>query len=188
MENNESEVVAELQSSNWSNFDVVYEKYLPKIYRYIYYRVRHKQTAEDITQMVFLKAVQNIQSFKDQGAGLSPWLYRIARNAVIDHSRIQKPVSELDEAVNMASGQDVMAAADDALKLSWIKEEMKGLTELQQEVLLMRVWDGLSHSEIAAALNISEGNSKISLSRALKALKSQVPIALLLIIISKPNI
>lgn len=188
MEFNESKVVAELQASNWSNFGMVYDKYLPKIYRYIYYRLRHKETAEDITQAVFLKVVQNIQSFQDQGAGLSPWLYRIAHNALIDYTRVQKPTSELDEAINVASNQDILAQTDDVLKLEWVRQEMKGLTELQQEVILLRVWDGLSHSEIAQALNISEGNSKISFSRAVKALKSQTPLILLLLIISKPNI
>jgi len=170
---------------NEADFSKLYHEYLPKIYRYAYYRIGHKEAAEDISQTVFLKVAQNFNSFKDEGAGFGPWIYRIARNTVIDHARAQKPLGSLEEAIHVPSAHDVLGGTDSALKLEWVRREMKDLSELQQEVLLMRVWDGLSHREIAEALGISEGNSKINLSRAVKALKAQAPLALLLIIISK---
>jgi RNA polymerase sigma-70 factor (ECF subfamily) len=173
---------------NESDFRRLYDEYLPKIYRYAYYRVRHKEAAEDVAQAVFLKVVQNYSSYKDEGVGVGPWIYRIARNTVIDYVRAQKPLGGLDEAVNVSTSEDVLASTDEKLKLDWVRNELKNLSELQQEVVMLRVWDELSHREIADALGISEGNSKINFSRAVKTLKQQAPLVLLLLILTKAQL
>lgn len=176
MESNESEIIAECIAGNWTNFDQIYDQYLPKIYQFVYYRTRHKQTAEDITSQVFLKAVQHLSTYKIGQAPFAAWLYRIARNAVIDNSRRHKPTQDLETAYNLAGSDNVMRAVDAKVTLEIVQTEMLKLSELQREVLTMRVWDELSHREISEILEISEDSSKVALSRAISNLKQSIEV------------
>jgi len=69
--------------TNQTNFGRIYDEFLPKIYRFVYYRVRHRQIAEDLTSAIFLKVVQNMPSYRPGPVGMGPWLYKIARNTLI---------------------------------------------------------------------------------------------------------
>ncbi len=181
---NEIDIISECKAGNWDNFGQLYNKYLPKIYQYLYYRTRHKQTAEDLAATVFFKAVRGIQGFsKDKNAIFASWLYGIARNALIDHLRGDKPSVALNEDLNISSSENLLEKTDLALKLDSIKSQLKELSSTQQEVVTLRVWDGLSHKEIANVLNISESNSKITFSRAVAILKQTVPLSTLAAII-----
>jgi RNA polymerase sigma-70 factor, ECF subfamily len=176
MEFNESEIIAECIAGNWLDFDKIYDFYLPKIYQYVYYRVRHKQTAEDLTSAIFLKTVQNLHTFRSGSAPFGAWLYRIARNTVIDHTRTHKPTQDLEAASEITDKQNVMEDADNNLKLETVKASVAKLNPEQREILTMRVWDELSHKEISQILEISEGASKVAYSRALSALKQRIQI------------
>lgn len=188
MELNESQIIAECVSGNWSRFGQIYDLYLPKIYQYLYYRLRHRQTAEDITSAVFTKAVENLASFRNSGAPFSAWLYRIARNTMLTHLKSARPTDDLEQAFDLASDDDVAGETDRTLKLETIRDALSGLNEQQREVLTMRVWDGLSHAEIAGIMKISEGNSKVIFSRALSALKLKVPLAVMIAMLARLTI
>ncbi|MBX4187419.1 MAG: RNA polymerase sigma factor [Candidatus Doudnabacteria bacterium] len=177
MESNESEIIAQCKAGDWQNFDTIYDQYLPKIYQYVFYRLRHKQIAEDVTSQIFLKAVQHLGSFKQGQAPFGAWLYRIARNAVIDSVRRQKPVSDLETAMGVSSPDNVMRQIDAKVSLQAAQKQMQKLPDLQREVLTLRVWDELSHREIANILEISEDSSKVALSRAIANLKQSMEIA-----------
>lgn len=172
----ESQIIAECRNGNWANFSLIYDEYLPKIYRYVYYRTRHKQTAEDLTSTVFTKAVSGLPGFRAETGMFAPWLYRIARNVLIDAARANKPTLDLAAAVNAPSEHDVLADADTVLKRESIKAALGQLSPQQQEIVMMRVWDELSHREIGEILEISEGNAKITFSRAVAALKELIPL------------
>lgn len=179
----ELEIISECKKGNWQNFGILYEKYMPKIYQYLYYRVRHKQTAEDLTATVFFKTVRGINSFqKDKKSLFQSWLYGIARNALIDHLRSEKPSLELNEDIDVVSSEDILDKTDSLMKLESIKAGLKNLTPNQREVVTLRVWDGLSHKEISEILDISESNSKITFSRAVLALKQTIPLSVIAII------
>jgi RNA polymerase sigma-70 factor, ECF subfamily len=182
MESIENEIIAACKGGDWRDFGRIYDQYLPKIYQFVFYRIRHKQTAEDLSATVFLKVVQNIQSYKSDRPFVA-WIYTIARNTVIDHTRTHKSVSNIEEAYDLASSDDVMGSADMALRSETLRKAMKNLTVIQQEVLTMRIWDGLSHKEIAEILKISESNSKVTFSRAVAAVKEMVPVTILLALI-----
>lgn len=173
---------------NQTNFGLIYDEYLPKIYRFVFYRVRHPEIAEDLTSAIFLKVVQNLDSYQPGPAGIGPWLYKIARNTVIDYSRTNKATSDLSQAEHVASSHDVLGDTDTALKVDWVKSQLKDLSEIQREVLMLRVWDNLSHREIAETLGISEANSKVSFSRAITALKGSASAVLLILINLKGNL
>ena len=176
MELNESEIIAQCVSGNWTRFTELYDHYLPKIYQFVYYRTRHKETAQDLTSTVFMKVVQNLHTYKSGGAPFAAWVYRIARNTIIDHARAAKTTLDLDTAIHVAAKDDVASEVDSIIKLEAVRAGMKNLTEQQQQIVTMRVWDGLSHREIAEILDITEGSSKVAYSRALTSLKQTIEI------------
>ena len=79
-----------------SAFGRLYDRYLEKIYRFVFFKVGHREEAEDLTQQVFTSAWENIQGFREQGLPISSWLYKIARNSIIDHYRTKKTHTPLE--------------------------------------------------------------------------------------------
>ncbi len=156
------------------SFDSIYEEYLPKIYRYIYHRTGHKQLAEDLTSTTFLKVIKNLDTFDASKSSLSTWLYTVARNTMIDHMRTNKPTFDLEVADDIASGENVEQKTEFNLQIKVVRGALGKLSEAQREVLIMRVWDELSHQEIAEVLGISEANSKMTFSRAMASLKEAI--------------
>jgi RNA polymerase sigma-70 factor (ECF subfamily) len=168
---NENQIISECISGNWENFDRVYDYYLPKIYQFVYNRMRHKQTAEDLTSVIFLKVVRNLNSYRQGDAIFAAWIYKIARNTLIDYFRSHKTTQDLETAFDLASKDDVVGAVDTVIKLEAVRSALKNLSEPQREILTMRVWEGLSHAEIAEIMEISESSSKVTFSRAVANLK-----------------
>ena len=85
----EENLVRQAIDGNQSAFTQLYDEHFDRIYRYIYFRVNSRAEAEDLTQEVFLKALQAIGSYKWRDVPFASWLFRIAHNQVIDHSRKQ---------------------------------------------------------------------------------------------------
>ena len=97
----ESEAINSCLNGNMDAFEVLYDLYIQKVYRFVYYRVSHKQTAEDLVSVVFTKAFTKFASF-DKSANFHTWIIRIARNTVIDHYRTNKQTMDLDAAFDKA--------------------------------------------------------------------------------------
>src|SRR5438270_12724651 len=68
-------------------FAAIYDRYVERIYRFIYSRVHDRSLAEEITEDVFFKALKHLSTYRERGCGIGPWLYRIAENAIADHYR-----------------------------------------------------------------------------------------------------
>ena len=71
-------------------YAVLYEQYMPKVYRYISFRIRDENMAQDLTSIVFEKALTKFNAFNPQKGSFSTWIFTIARNTVIDHYRVYK--------------------------------------------------------------------------------------------------
>ncbi|MDZ4346963.1 MAG: sigma-70 family RNA polymerase sigma factor, partial [Candidatus Binatia bacterium] len=93
----EQNLVEDARRGDPEAFGVLYDYYLPRIYRFVLFKVSSKEHAEDITQYAFLKAWENIRTYRPQGHAFGSWLYRIARNAVIDHYRKRGPHLDIQE-------------------------------------------------------------------------------------------
>lgn len=176
-------LVAECQKGNLNKFGEIFDAYHEKIYRFIYFRTHHKETAEDITSLVFTKALEKIQQFNPQKGSFNAWLYQIAKNGIIDHYRSRKETQNLEDAFDISAPVSLERDTDTALKLEEVKKYMQGLAPEQRNILIMRIWDGLSHKEIAAILNISESASKMAFSRLMAKLNKDLVPALLYLII-----
>lgn len=157
-----------------SAFGPLYDYYQPKIYRFVLIKVGRREEAEDLTHEVFLQAWQNIQNYKHRGFPFSSWLYRIARNRIIDHWREERSVVNIDR-VNPEYFAVPAVSAENTIQKIEIERVRLALQKLKpeyQDVIILRFVEDLPVKEIAAALEKSEGAVKLLQHRALKELKS----------------
>jgi RNA polymerase sigma-70 factor (ECF subfamily) len=160
------------QQGDREMFARLYNAYMERIYRYVYFRVADENLAEDITSQVFLKVWEKLNTYE---AGQSPfmaWLYRIAHNAVIDHYRSKKASVSLEEAdlVEMSHADDVDEKLDLQIQSEELREALQELTEEQQQVLILKFVGGLSTTEIARQLGKQQGAVRALQMRGLQGL------------------
>jgi RNA polymerase sigma-70 factor (ECF subfamily) len=160
------------------NFGRIYDEYVDRIYRFVFYRVGRKEDAEDITEDVFMRAFQAIGRYEErEDVPFSAWLFRIAQNGVVDHYRRQarNPVTTVEDEI--LDGLDMSTESDPAA-VSAAKQDvwnaLRELTEEQQNIVILRFFVGLKISEIAAFLDRSETSVKGLQHRALKSLKKHL--------------
>lgn len=179
----ESELIAKSKSGRGEFFGQLYDLYIKKIYDFLYYRTHHKQTAEDLASAVFTKAWEKIRQYDASKAKFSTWLYRIAKNTLTDHFRAFKSAQAIEDIWDLPSAVNIERDVGEVLTLEKVKAQIQQLPALQRDIMIMRLWDGLSHREIAEILDISEGNSKVAFSRAVEKLKISMGTAGLLSLI-----
>ena len=183
----ESSIILACQKGQTDQFDALYQAYIDPIYRFVYYKTMHKETAEDLTSEIFIKALQSISTFDTQKGTFSAWLYRIARNRVIDHYRTKKEDRNIEDIWDLSDRTDIERDAETMRQLEKVEGHLKTLKPQQREVIIMRLWDGLSHKEIADVLGISEANSKMIFSRTLRSLRDQLGVSSITIIFLLTN-
>ena len=154
-------------------FGELYSIYLDRIYRYVFYQVKDKMTAEDITEDVFIKAWKVIDSCKGRGETFSPWLYRIAHNQVIDilRSRRKQLLADM-ETVDKVSGPELEVEG----KLE--RQELLGmiayLPEAQRQVIILKFFEGQDNFEIGQIMGKKQGAIRILQMRALSTLRKDI--------------
>ncbi|MBI2010833.1 MAG: sigma-70 family RNA polymerase sigma factor [Candidatus Colwellbacteria bacterium] len=170
----EQELVKRAKGGEAEAFGLLYDYYLPKIYRFVLLKVSHREEAEDLTHQTFLKAWQNIDQYDFRGHSFGSWLYRIARNAVIDYHRKGRisPAFSLDDFELELPGQERSPEEllESRLETETILEAIRELKEIEQEVLLMRFVEELNTKEVAEIVKKTEGAVKLIQHRALKSL------------------
>lgn len=154
-------------------FGLLYDEYLPKIYRFVLLKTGHREEAEDLTHQVFLQAWKSLNSYNDQGYPFSSWLYRIARNLTVDYYRRFKLNVSFEEAEIFGAESQRDLAADFDLSRESVKltSAIQKLKDNEQAVIIMRFVDELSIKETAAAIDKSEGAVKLIQHRAIQKLK-----------------
>jgi RNA polymerase sigma-70 factor, ECF subfamily len=164
---------ARCQLGNTEAFGVLYDRYLDKIYRFVYYKTFSKEMAEDITSDVFHKALQKIGSFDSEKGTFSAWLYRIARNSVIDHYRTNKPEVSIEDVFDIAVDERTVESLDAISELKKVTEYLETLNAKQREIITLRIWEELSYKEIAAMVGGSEDSVKMAFSRGIRELREK---------------
>jgi len=157
-------------------FGALYERYLGRVYAYIRVRTATDEDAADVTQQVFLQALRALPRYRDGSAPFAAWLFRIARNAVIDHQRRTRPSISWDAlpvAPQIVDDRDVEASVLRRERLDRIRALLGRLDRDKRELLALRFAAGLTIAEIAAVIGKSEAATKKSLYRTLQALKEQ---------------
>jgi len=169
----EPDLVARAQRGDASAFGCLYERYLERIYRYVYYRVSDHHEAEDLTETVFLKAWEALPRFRVKGSTFSAWLYRIAHNTVVDRHRTQRASLPLSEALDVRDGEahSPEAVAEAEQESTWLHTALSRLEPRLQEVILNRFVNGLSHRETAGVMGLGEGHVRVLQHRALREMR-----------------
>jgi RNA polymerase sigma-70 factor (ECF subfamily) len=173
---NERQLVLQAQDGNSEAFGQLYDAYMERIYRFVYFRVEDQQTAEDITSQVFLKAWSNLDRFQFSRTPYLAWLYTIAHNAVIDHYRTRKVTTALDD-VQLSQpdhSEQVENEIDLTVEMGSVKMALQSLTDDQQKVLTLKFIEGMSNNEIARHLGKREGAIRALQMRGLQALAKQL--------------
>jgi RNA polymerase sigma-70 factor, ECF subfamily len=158
-------------------FAACYDNFAERIYHYIYSRMVDEQKAEDLTSQVFLKAWEKKDYYKRTGAPFITWLYKIARNAVIDEYRTRKQTVALEDGIRLESNQPTPAEECELhFETEFLHAAMQSLTQEQQQVVTLKYMDGLTTDEIAARLGKRTGTIRALQMRALRTLSKQMEI------------
>src|SRR5216117_744992 len=158
-------------------FGLLYDRHVEAIYRYVYYRVRDDAEAEDLTSDVFMRALKAMPRYEPRQAFLA-WLYRIARNAVIDRARRGKRQVSYEDALEHPTPDQIVDPDDQLLERaenSALRAALAKLTPLQQEVVVLRFLEGFSTQEIARIVGKREGTVRGIQFRAIGALRQLIP-------------
>lgn len=181
MSHQESERIALSLAGHAEAFATLYETYLTPIYRYHYYRTFHKETAEDLASQTFMRALEHLRTYDERKGTFSAWLYRIARNLLIDHVRAHRPTVDAEETLEtMWDGKNLAHSVEQNETLERVKAHISHLSPEQREIILLRLWDERSYQEIAEITQKSEAACKMTVSRALQTLRTQIPLAIVL--------
>jgi len=158
-------------------FGALYDRYVEAVYRYVYYRVRNEAEAEDVTSDVFFKALRAMPRYQPRQPFLA-WLYRIARNAIIDRVRRERPQVSFEDALrhpNVDQIVDPDAGLDRLSDSTALRAAISKLTPLQQEVIVLRYVEGLDTRSIGRIVGRRDGTVRGIEFRALGMLRTVLP-------------
>ena len=172
-------LVEEARSGDSWAFGRIFDHFHEPIYRYIASRVQRPSDAEDLTQLVFVKALEALPRYEARGVPFGGWLFRLARNAIIDHVRTRHEHSELSAITEHAGGDvgpdEIAQTRED---LDAVAAALATLTDEQRETIALRFFAGLSAREAAEAMGKQEGTIRGLQFRAIAALRRQLGIDL----------
>ena len=170
-------LVAEAQRGDPVAFGRIFDAYAGSIYRFIVSRVNSPSDAEDLTQLVFVKALEALPRYEARGIPFGGWLFRLARNAIIDQIRTRRDHLSLVTATTRATedaGPEAVATMRD--DFDRVAVAMKDLTDDQREVIELRFFAGLSVLEAAVAMGRQEGTIRGLQFRAIASLRRSLGI------------
>jgi len=172
------DLVERAQDGETEAFGRLYDHYSDTVYRYIYYRVGSKATAEDLTSETFLRALRRIGTFTWQGRDFGAWLVTIARNLVADHFKSSRFRLEVTTG-EMLDANEVERSPEDSVLESLSNEALltavRKLNPQQQECVTLRFLQGLSVAETARVMGKNEGAIKTLQYRAVRTLARLLP-------------
>ncbi len=168
---NEADIVLRAQAGDSEAVGLIYDHYLDPIYRFIYYKVFSREVAEDLTSDTFFKALRQIGSYHAGRGRFNSWLYRIARNTVVDYYRTKKETVPIDDIFDLGQDDRTPEQIDTLASLARVEEYLKTLPARQREIITLRVWEGKSFAEIADLLDGTEASMKMAFSRSIRELR-----------------
>ncbi|HYF05543.1 MAG TPA: RNA polymerase sigma factor [Patescibacteria group bacterium] len=152
------------------SFSDLYTATFERIYKFVYFRVGHKETAEDIAEDVFINAYSSIHKLEQPKIVLA-WLYQIAKNKIIDHYRSKKSIDDLtvvEDSLRYSVAPVEIPESDFEQKR--LMEALKQLPHEQREVLTLKFFEDLDFDEIAAIIGKSNGNVRVIQHRGIQKL------------------
>ncbi len=155
-------------------FGELYERYINRVYKHVFYMVNDVDVAQDLTEQTFLRALEAIQRYEKRGIPLLAWLLRIARNLSLNNQRVQRNNSSIRK-----NSEDAVAASPEScceakLNGEEVRQAVGALEGDQRQVIVLRFMDGLSYADVARILGKSVGAVRVAQYRALRALRRRL--------------
>jgi RNA polymerase sigma-70 factor (ECF subfamily) len=166
------ELVTRAKGGDAEAFGQLFDIYQGPVYRFIASRVGRPSDAEDLTQLVFVKALEALPRYEQRGIPFGGWLFRLARNAVIDHMRTRREHADMDVLVHRSDGEpgpEHRAILRDDLDA--VAAAMETLTDDQREAIALRFFAGLSPAEAAEVMGRQAGTIRGLQFRAIGAIR-----------------
>lgn len=157
-------------------FEELYEYFFPRVYNFIFARLKNVADADDVTSVTFMKMNENLESYDPAKAAFSTWIFRIANNALIDHTRRhdKKNETEWDDLLDPSAPEHeepeaVMMTGETNRELL---VALSKLNERERRIIELKFWGDLDTRAIAEVLSMTEGNVRVTLHRALGKMKN----------------
>ncbi|MFT4744709.1 MAG: RNA polymerase sigma-70 factor (ECF subfamily) [Nitriliruptoraceae bacterium] len=171
------ELVERAQAGDSAAFADLYDQHVDAVYGFIYRKVTHKQTTEDLTSDVFLRAFKSIGRFEYQGKNIRAWLFTIARNRVADHyksahTRRSRSVDVTPDVVELGSNSPERITEGRVIARR-LGEAMETLSDSHREIIELRFIHEMSTQEAAEVMGRSYEATKQLQFRALRALQQK---------------
>lgn len=171
----DAQLISSAKAGKIEAFGELYTRYLETIYRYIRLRVSDDRVAEDLTEEVFLRAFNALDTYEERGLPFSSFLFRVTKNLLTDHYRQQAEEVSLEDADQLPAKEtdlDEQLIASEMGKK--VRRALDKLPDEYQEVIRLRIVLGLPTTTAAAWMGRSEGALRVLLHRALKALRKKM--------------
>jgi RNA polymerase sigma-70 factor, ECF subfamily len=150
----------------------LYYAYVDRIYRYIFYRVSDVHIAEDITADVFIKVLEGLSTYEDRSLPFAAWIYKISHAKLVDYYRRgrQRFTHQSIDSMEIGVEMDIDEALTQEYETKRFKQALKRLTDIQQEVIILRFIEGHDLASTAEILGKSINVIKVTQFRAVQAL------------------
>jgi RNA polymerase sigma factor (sigma-70 family) len=159
--------------SSWERFEALYRSSRDDLFAYVNTLLRHRAAAEDITALAFERAYRRRRTFDRRRGEERAWLFAIARNAALDELRRRRRLATLvvdpsdpgADPAGLSDGEDV------ALRRTAVREALASLSARERELIALKFHAGLTNSELAKVLGVSESNAGTMLHRTMQKLR-----------------
>jgi RNA polymerase sigma-70 factor, ECF subfamily len=166
-----SDLIQKAQQGDKEAFGALYKQYYRKIFRYCKINLYKDAIAEDVCQETFVRAWKALPKFTiTQDGTFQAFLFRIARNLLIDLGRKKKEYS-LKEYEHVETDEDFAADVDRQTTIEQVKVALAKLKDKDRQILILRYFEEMSHTEVAAIIGIKEGALRVRTIRLLQKLK-----------------
>lgn len=163
-------LVLRAKNGDANAFSELYDFYFDKIYKFVYFRVNHKESAEDLCEDVFIKAWSKIKHVNEKSFG--GWLYSIAKNRIIDYYRQNKSIVDISELENiLEADENIIDHTNLQFDQKILMDMIKKLPPDQQIIIKLKFLEGLDNSEISELISKKEGAIRVLQHRAIQNLQ-----------------
>lgn len=156
-------------------FGELYDIFLDKVYRFVYIRVGNRADAEDIAEQIFVSMFTAIKRYVDDGMPFEAWMYKIARNKVIDYYRTRKSHVQLEDVAEVPDTQTLPEEhADAVLSKEAVMKSLTQIAPVYQEIIILKFIEDKTNEEISVIVGKPVAHIRVLQHRAIGALRKVV--------------